>query len=188
RKSSSLTPMILPQGGKVGSRRTFFSLRPHLAAGVQQVYFSNNSELLFSSAVLFIMRKNFLLYVFFYTGSLMISETDMKIYDIVRQIPAGKVATYGTVAELAGNRRWAQAVGNALHRNPAPFSLDGDNSSNALIPCHRVVSADGRLAVNFGAGGIQAQAALLERENVRVVMNTVDLELYAWNPAEGQQL
>ena len=155
---------------------------------MQQVYFSNNSELLFSSAVLFIMRKNFLLYVFFYAGSLMISETDMKIYDIVRQIPAGKVATYGTVAELAGNRRWAQAVGNALHRNPAPFSLDGDNSSNALIPCHRVVSADGRLAVNFGAGGIQAQAALLERENVCVVMNTVDLDLYAWNPAERQQL
>ena len=134
------------------------------------------------------MRKNFLLYVFFYAGSLMISETDIKIYDIVRQIPAGKVATYGTVAELAGNRRWAQAVGNALHRNPAPFSLDGDNSSNALIPCHRVVSAYGRLAVNFGAGGIQAQAALLERENVRVVMNTVDLDLYAWNPAEEQQL
>ncbi len=134
------------------------------------------------------MRKNFLLYVFFYTGSLMTSETDMKIYDIVRQIPAGKVASYGTVAELAGNRRWAQAVGNALHRNPAPFSLDGDNSYNALIPCHRVVNAKGRLAVNFAAGGIQAQAALLERENVRVVMNTVDLDLYAWNPAEEQQL
>ena len=114
----------------------------------------------------------------------MISETDMKIYDIVRQIPAGKVAAYGTVAELAGNRRWAQAVGNALHRNPLPFSLEIDNSSDMLIPCHRVVNAKGRLAVNFAAGGIQAQTVLLERENVHVVQNSVDLELYAWHPAE----
>ena len=42
------------------------------------------------------------------------------IYDVVRRIPCGKVATYGQIAMLAGNPRWARAVGYALHANPEP--------------------------------------------------------------------
>ena len=42
------------------------------------------------------------------------------VYDIVRQIPSGKVATYGQIAALAGNPKSARAVGNALHNNPEP--------------------------------------------------------------------
>lgn len=51
-----------------------------------------------------------------------------KIYDIVKQIPRGTVATYGQVAALAGNKRWARVVGYALHVNPDPEG----------IPCYRV--------------------------------------------------
>ena len=58
------------------------------------------------------------------------SNTFTQIYDIVRQIPYGKVATYGQIAELAGNKRLSRVVGYALHVNPDP---DG-------IPCYRVVN------------------------------------------------
>ena len=47
-------------------------------------------------------------------------NTYEKIYDVVCQIPKGTVATYGQVAALAGNRRWARVVGYALHVNPDP--------------------------------------------------------------------
>ena len=63
------------------------------------------------------------------------------IYDVVRQIPRGKVASYGQVAALAGNAHWARVVGYALHVNPDP---DG-------IPCYRVVTMDGRPSSAFGA-------------------------------------
>ena len=43
-----------------------------------------------------------------------------KIYEAVKKIPKGRVATYGKVAELAGNPRMSRAVGNALHKNPDP--------------------------------------------------------------------
>jgi O-6-methylguanine DNA methyltransferase len=59
-----------------------------------------------------------------------------RIYEAVKKIPKGKVATYGQVAELAGDRKMARAVGNALHKNPDPDS----------IPCYRVVNAKGELS------------------------------------------
>ena len=64
-----------------------------------------------------------------------------RIYDVVRRIPAGKVATYGQVALLAGNPRWARVVGYALHVNPDP---DG-------IPCFRVVNRRGGCVRRQGA-------------------------------------
>ena len=43
-----------------------------------------------------------------------------RIYDAVKKVPKGKVATYGQIAQMAGNKRMARAVGNALHKNPDP--------------------------------------------------------------------
>ncbi len=60
-------------------------------------------------------------------------STFAKIYEVVKQIPYGHVATYGQVAMLAGNRRWARVVGYALHANPDPDH----------IPCYRVVDREG---------------------------------------------
>lgn len=58
-----------------------------------------------------------------------------RVYEVVRRIPKGKVATYGQVAALAGAPRNARFVGYALHSNPEP----------GVIPCHRVVFRDGSL-------------------------------------------
>lgn len=79
-----------------------------------------------------------------------------KIYEVVRSIPEGKVATYGQVALLAGNPRWARVVGYALHNNPDP----------ATIPCHRVVNREGKVAEAFVFGGGKAQRQLLEAEGI----------------------
>ena len=93
-----------------------------------------------------------------------------KIYEIVKQIPRGCVATYGQVAEMVGDRKLARVVGNALHRNPDPEQ----------IPCHRVVNAKGELAVRFAFGGAGEQAKRLEAEGVAVVDGRVDLQKYGW--------
>lgn len=91
-----------------------------------------------------------------------------RIYEAVRMIPKGKVATYGKVAELAGNPRMSRAVGNALHHNPDPVN----------IPCYRVVNAKGELAGAFAFGGENAQARLLEADGIEVVNGRVDLKKY----------
>lgn len=89
-----------------------------------------------------------------------------KIYEAVKQIPKGRVATYGQIAALAGNRCWARVVGNALHNNPDPDS----------IPCYRVVNCRGEVAKAFAFGGGNRQRDLLESdgvefdENGRVIM------------------
>ena len=93
------------------------------------------------------------------------------IYDVVKQIPKGNVATYGQVASLAGNRKWSRVVGYALHANPDPEN----------IPCHRVVNRLGEVSAAFAFGGENRQIALLESEGVIVEGNRVNLEKYQWN-------
>ena len=94
-----------------------------------------------------------------------------RIYEAVKRIPYGRVATYSQVAELAGDRKMARAVGNALHKNPDP---DG-------IPCFRVVNAKGELAGEFAFGGVGEQAKLLAAEGVEVTNGVVDLSKYQWD-------
>lgn len=91
-----------------------------------------------------------------------------RIYEAVKKIPKGRVATYGQIAEWAGDKNMARAVGNALHKNPSPDE----------IPCFRVVNAKGELAGAFAFGGTESQAKLLEAEGVKVVNGKVDLEMY----------
>lgn len=91
-----------------------------------------------------------------------------RIYRAVQQIPRGKVATYGQIAEMAGDRKMARAVGNALHKNPDP---DG-------IPCYRVVNSKGELSGEFAFGGAGRQARLLMADGIEVVDGKVDLKKY----------
>ena len=91
-----------------------------------------------------------------------------RIYEAVKRIPAGRVATYGQVAEMAGDRKMARAVGNALHRNPDPEN----------IPCFRVVNSKGELSGEFAFGGPGAQAERLREDGVEVLNGRVDLEKY----------
>ena len=99
----------------------------------------------------------------------LVSDSPTKrIYEAVKKIPRGKVATYGQVAEMAGDKKMARAVGNALHKNPDPEG----------IPCYRVVNAKGELAGEFAFGGEGAQRKLLEADGIAVVSGRVDLKKY----------
>ena len=99
----------------------------------------------------------------------LVSDSPTKrIYEAVKKIPKGKVATYGQVAEMAGDKKMARAVGNALHRNPDPEG----------IPCYRVVNAKGELAGEFAFGGEGAQRKLLEADGIAVVNGRIDLKKY----------
>lgn len=93
-----------------------------------------------------------------------------KIYEVVRQIPYGQVATYGQIAALAGNRQWTRVVGYALHVNPDP-----DN-----IPCYRVVNKEGRVSDAFAFGGGNRQVELLKAEGVEFIDDRVDMARYQW--------
>lgn len=93
-----------------------------------------------------------------------------RIYEVISQIPEGRVASYGQVAALAGNRRWARVVGYALHAVPADRGL----------PCHRVVTKEGRISPAFGQGTENRQTDLLRREGITVRDGYVDMEKFQW--------
>ena len=81
-----------------------------------------------------------------------------KIYEQVKKIPYGRVATYGQIALLAGNPRWSRVVGYALHVNPDPEN----------VRCYRVVNRFGEVSKAFAFGGENEQIRLLKSEGVEV--------------------
>ena len=91
-----------------------------------------------------------------------------RIYEAVKKIPKGHVATYGRIAQMAGEPKMARAVGNALHKNPDPEN----------IPCFRVVNSKGELSGAFAFGGENEQARRLIQDGVEVVDGKVDLKKY----------
>lgn len=102
-------------------------------------------------------------------------NTFERIYEVVKQIPKGRVATYGLVALLAGNPKLARVVGYALHVNPEP----------GTIPCHRVVNRMGEVSTAFAFGGENMQRILLSEEGIEFTPEgKVDLKIYLWKPNE----
>jgi len=97
-------------------------------------------------------------------------NTFEKIYEQVKLIPKGKVATYGQIARLAGNPHWSQIVGYALHVNPDPEN----------IPCYRVVNRFGKVSSAFAFGGENIQIEMLKADGIEVIDGVVDLEKYLW--------
>ena len=93
-----------------------------------------------------------------------------RIYEAVKRIPKGKVASYSQVAAMAGNPRMCRAVGNALHHNPDPGN----------IPCYRVVNAKGELSGAFAFGGADEQERRLAADGIPVINGKVDLEKYGY--------
>jgi methylated-DNA-[protein]-cysteine S-methyltransferase len=86
-----------------------------------------------------------------------------KCYSKLREVPAGKVVTYGELARAVGKPGAARAVGNAMNKNPyAP-----------RVPCHRVVGANGGM-VGF-ASGVDKKIKMLRGEGVEVKKGNVDL-------------
>ena len=92
-----------------------------------------------------------------------------KVYEAVKLIPDGNVATYGQIAEAIGNKRLSRVVGYALHVNPEP----------GVIPCHRVVKRDGVVSSAFAFGGANRQVELLRAEGVEFIDKShVDMARY----------
>jgi len=81
-----------------------------------------------------------------------------RVYDIVREIPEGKVMTYGQIAAKIGTKD-ARRVGQALHAN----------KEGSGIPCHRVVNKDGRLAPSYAFGGYHEQRNRLITEGIKFI-------------------
>ena len=97
-----------------------------------------------------------------------------RIYAVVRCIPEGCVATYGQVARLAGNPRWARVVGYALNAAPPD------------VPCQRVVNRFGGLSPAFQPGGTETHRLLLLAEGVPFLEDgCVDLPRCQWDGAEA---
>src|SRR5918911_950482 len=96
-----------------------------------------------------------------------------RIYDIVRRIPPGRVATYGQIASLAGLAGPARRVGYALHALPA----------NTTVPWHRVINARGEVSGRAERGSELTQRFLLQREGVRFnARGRTDLARFGWRP------
>jgi len=94
-----------------------------------------------------------------------------RVYEMVSQIPKGRVASYGQIASLIGAPRSARYVGYVLHSNPKPV----------VIPCHRVVFKDGSICTGYAFGGPEVQRALLKDEGVIFKDEThVDMTACAW--------
>ena len=95
-----------------------------------------------------------------------------RAWGVVRQIPEGRVASYGQVARLMGAPRCARQVGYAMHGSPG---VAGG------VPCHRVVFADGSLAPGFAFGGPGEQRRMLEAEGVGFLGDgRVDMKNISW--------
>ncbi|WP_282709834.1 MGMT family protein [Lancefieldella sp. Marseille-Q7238] len=95
-----------------------------------------------------------------------------RVFALVRQIPEGRVTTYGQVARMIGEPRKARYVGFAVHQSPG---VAGG------VPCHRVVFKDGSLAPGFAFGGPDAQRTLLENEGVTFLPDgRVDMKACCW--------
>ncbi|MFA9193134.1 MGMT family protein [Flavobacterium sp. FBOR7N2.3] len=98
-----------------------------------------------------------------------------KVYEVAKQIPYGRVTSYGAIAKFLGTARSARMVGWAM------------NASHAMedVPAHRVVNRKGLLTGKFHFDGTNLMQQLLESEGIKVVDNQiVDFDTHFWNPQQ----
>lgn len=96
-----------------------------------------------------------------------------KVYELVRQIPYGRVTTYGLIANALGAKKSARMVGWALNASHGKED----------VPAHRVVNRNGILTGKFHFQGTNLMQQLLESEGITVENNqVVDFEEYLWQP------
>tara|TARA_R110001592_G_scaffold86054_2_gene254114 strand:+ start:1905 stop:2237 length:333 start_codon:yes stop_codon:yes gene_type:complete len=97
-----------------------------------------------------------------------------KVYEVAKQIPYGKVTSYGAIAKYLGAGKSARIVGYAMN-----------NSHNKDVPAHRVVNRKGLLTGKHHFEGTNLMQQLLESEGIVVVENQIqDLESVYWEPAK----
>lgn len=93
-----------------------------------------------------------------------------RVYEIVRRIPRGKVATYGQIAAMAGSSRASRVVGILMKKNP----------DIPKTPCHRIVASDGKLTGYSAGRGISTKKKMLIEEGVSFRGEKVDLDKSLW--------
>lgn len=98
-----------------------------------------------------------------------------KVWAAASRIPRGRVVTYKDIARAAGRPRAWRAAANALNKNPFI----------PVVPCHRVVGADGRL--RGYAGGIKKKIKLLESEGVIIKRRRLELRKYRFGFKTGNK-
>lgn len=99
-----------------------------------------------------------------------------RVYQLVSQIPEGKVMTYGQIAVLCGHPRATRIVGQIAHFGPTD------------LPWHRVVNKQGGLANEFSFGGLEGHRKLLQQDGVEIIDDRVDnMDKYLWDPKNSQQ-
>jgi methylated-DNA-[protein]-cysteine S-methyltransferase len=86
------------------------------------------------------------------------SDFQRRVLEAAVAVPRGRLATYGEIAARIGAPHAARAVGQALARNPVPI----------IVPCHRVVAADGSLTGYSGGAGVETKAKLLRLEGAAI--------------------
>ncbi|WP_430458898.1 MULTISPECIES: MGMT family protein [Pseudomonas] len=96
------------------------------------------------------------------------------LYLTLAQVPAGKVVTYGQLAEMAGLGRAARWVGRTLSQLP----------NDTKLPWHRVLGAGGRISLPVGSASGDEQRARLRMEGISVLNNRVDIQRHGWRPVE----
>ena len=95
-----------------------------------------------------------------------------RIWTTVCDIPAGSVASYGQIAEIAGILRGARQVGYALRKLP----------SDSDVPWHRVIQSSGRIAFEKGSRAYNRQSKRLIMEDVVILEGRIDMQKYRWQP------
>ena len=100
----------------------------------------------------------------------MISDFSKCVIDIILKIPAGKIATYGQIASIAGNSKAARQISRILHSSSNKYGL----------PWHRVINSQGGISMRIG-DGFEMQKAMLESEGIQVKNGKVNLNKYQWS-------
>ena len=103
----------------------------------------------------------------------MSGDSYKRIWEQAALIPEGMVASYGQIAKLAGlPRRGARMVGRAVGAAPKEMQL----------PWHRIVNAQGKIAIPKGSRGYERQQELLRAEGIDVKDGKLDMDVYRWDP------
>ena len=105
-------------------------------------------------------------------------DINQQIWQVIAQIPEGKVSTYGDIARFAGLPGCARRVGRSLTILP----------QGSLIPWYRVINAQGRISLPYGSAGQYRQRERLEAEGIVFRANkSINLSLFRWDPASDSK-
>jgi len=104
-----------------------------------------------------------------------------RVYRLVRQVPPGKITSYGAIARMLGHPRAARTVGWALHSLPSSVPPSGEDERGGDVPWHRVINSQGRISTSCREHSADLQRTLLEAEGIQFdERGYVDWDRFGW--------